>query len=137
MWGPTRRGPTSASPYPAFPAIRRPDPGLVIVDSPSMFQWVSASRSDVGLVRLRNEDAILDQPERGLWAVADGMGGHAIGDYASQTVVATLASLPVPASLESYVGAARHKLEQVNRLLLDEAARRHVRRIGTTIALLL
>jgi protein phosphatase len=104
---------------------------------PIQFQWMSASRSDVGLVRDRNEDAILDQPERGLWAVADGMGGHAIGDYASQAVVGALATLPPPDSLEGYVRAARHKLDEVNRLLLDEALRRHVRRIGSTVALLL
>lgn len=105
--------------------------------SPSLFHWVSASRSDVGLVRERNEDAILDLPERGLWAVADGMGGHAIGDYASQSVVAALASLPPPDSLENYVRAARLKLDEVNQRLLDEAANRHVRRIGSTVVLLL
>ena len=48
------------------------------------------SRTDVGLKRKINEDAVLVRTERGLWAVADGMGGHEAGDLASKTVVEAL-----------------------------------------------
>lgn len=49
-----------------------------------------AYRTEVGHVRARNEDALLARPERGLLAVADGLGGHPAGDVASLTAVRSL-----------------------------------------------
>lgn len=46
-----------------------------------------AGATHPGHVRARNEDALLQRPERGLFAVADGMGGHAGGDIASRIAV--------------------------------------------------
>jgi protein phosphatase len=51
------------------------------------FVWRSAAHSDAGCVREVNEDAFYNDSEQGLWAVADGMGGLARGDYASGVVV--------------------------------------------------
>ncbi|GAA5315776.1 MAG: serine/threonine phosphatase PppA [Candidatus Pelagadaptatus aseana] len=55
--------------------------------STTKFVWRSAALSDVGRVREVNEDAFYNDSEQGLWAVADGMGGLARGDYASGVVV--------------------------------------------------
>ena len=103
----------------------------------SSFCWTSACRSHPGRVRQVNEDACLDQPERGLWAVADGMGGHSLGEFASGLAVQSLMDLPAAEDLEQRVNAAMDRLQQANRSLRAEALRRNVSLIGTTIATLL
>jgi protein phosphatase len=103
----------------------------------SPFRWTSASRSHPGCVREINEDASLDQPEQALWAVADGMGGHTLGDFASSLAVQALMDLPAAEDLEQRVSAATKRLLEVNRRLRSEAQQRGVPLIGTTIAVLL
>jgi protein phosphatase len=101
------------------------------------FGWTSASRSHPGRVREVNEDACLDQPEHELWAVADGMGGHTMGEFASGLAVQRVMSLPVAEDLAQRVKAARNRLQEANRDLRAEALRREIPLIGTTIAALL
>lgn len=48
---------------------------------------VSAGLTDIGCVRKHNEDNFLLDDELGLYIVADGLGGHAAGEVASQIVI--------------------------------------------------
>ncbi len=50
----------------------------------------SCAISDVGRKRQKNEDSYLINDELGLFIVADGMGGHAGGEYASRIAITTI-----------------------------------------------
>lgn len=80
----------------------------------------SAARTDTGKVRARNEDAFLDLPERRLWAVADGMGGHQSGALASRLIVERLAELVDEGDLSARVQDVRRCLHELNRRLGQE-----------------
>ena len=112
--------------------------------SASEFHWTSASCSHPGRVREVNEDACLEQPHCNVWAVADGMGGHTLGEFASRLAIKSLMDLVDPldpakaaANLDALVATAHDRLQQTNSRLRAEAARRDVPIIGTTIAVLL
>lgn len=91
------------------------------------------SRTDVGLRRKVNEDSLLVRTDRGLWAVADGMGGHDAGDVASAKVTEALMRLPVVYGLDSMIDSAIVALKQVNQELIAMATGNAMRTIGSTV----
>nr|WP_314873989.1 PP2C family serine/threonine-protein phosphatase [uncultured Pseudomonas sp.] len=100
----------------------------------------SAGRTNPGKVRERNEDAYLDNPERGLWVVADGMGGHQAGDLASQMVIHALEGLTLEGSFDEQVREVRQCLHWVNRRLgeaLTVITGRAAPIMGSTVVVLL
>jgi len=97
----------------------------------------TGAATDVGKVRTHNEDAFLVSSESGVWAVADGMGGHEAGQLASTTVVSALRKIAGPPSLDQLLAQCREQLEHANRRLLEIATERSGMIIGTTVAALL
>jgi len=98
--------------------------------------WTSHAVSHVGTVRKINEDACLDRPERGLWAVADGMGGHSAGDVASSRIIEALDGLSPAGSLSEMAGVVEDALRRVNLDLLKLARDSDKHTIGSTAAVL-
>jgi serine/threonine protein phosphatase PrpC len=70
-------------------------------------RFLSAASSDQGLVRGNNEDRILNDDARGLFAVIDGMGGHAAGETAAQ-----LALDRIQARLERQTGPVEQRIRE-------------------------
>ncbi len=98
--------------------------------------YVSAGLSVTGKVRRHNEDAILVRDDLGLWVVADGMGGHSAGDYASALIVERLGGLTRSGSVFDFIESIEDALVQVNADLLSTADERGVDIIGSTVVLL-
>ncbi len=94
------------------------------------------SRTHVGLRRKINEDSLFADSARGLWVVADGMGGHDAGEIASNMVTDALRCLPPVANIDELATAATKALHRVNGELVELAksdGREKPRTIGTTV----
>ena len=93
---------------------------------------LAAAGSDTGLVRKNNEDAAYWG--RWLYAVADGMGGHAVGEVASAAVIESLrrhdTGVDPDALLETLGRAVTEANSEVARAAAEDTARRGM---GTTL----
>jgi serine/threonine protein phosphatase PrpC len=99
--------------------------------------WIEAgAATHVGKVRRQNEDNYLVATRRGLWAVADGMGGHAAGDIASCLVVEELAAIAIPATASELLASCERHIVSANSRLKKLGDERGAV-IGTTVAVLL
>lgn len=87
-----------------------------------------------GLVRPRNQDMFLVRPKIGLFVVADGMGGLAHGERASQAVIDGLSGSPPASALDAWVAQC---LTRVNDDLLWEAEMETAGMMGSTVVALL
>ena len=87
------------------------------------------SRTDVGCVRDHNEDSLVVAPP--LYVVADGMGGHAAGEVASEIAVTTMAEL-APEHPDG--DALERAVEEANRAIIRAASEGRGRAgMGTTV----
>lgn len=101
-------------------------------------KWNTSADTNVGMVRTVNEDSIMSNPEVGLWAVADGMGGYEAGDVASKMIVSSLAEIEKHENLDTFVDDIEDKIIDANHRILEYSDIMHDGRIlGSTIVSLL
>ena len=94
------------------------------------------ARSDVGLLRDLNEDAMYAGPR--LLAIADGMGGHAAGEVASRVAIESVAPLDDDQPGADLVSSLREAVETASRFLQDMAdADSALDGMGTTLTAIL
>jgi serine/threonine protein phosphatase PrpC len=95
-----------------------------------------AAQSDRGLIRDGNQDSVYAGPR--LLAVADGMGGMAAGDVASNIVIGAMAPLDEDVPGDALVDALRNAVGNANQQLRDTVdANPHLEGMGTTLTAVL
>lgn len=103
-----------------------------------MIAWKTAYATDVGCKRRINEDAVLVRPDDGLWVVADGMGGHAAGDVASNAIIHACSNVPIPKVMSLRVDKVEDTLLDVNAQLRTYSVEQlGGRTVGSTVVALL
>ena len=100
------------------------------------FRIESAALTHEGRVRDHNEDSFCAREPLGLWAVADGMGGHEGGEWASGEIVKALDALDLPDDFDAAQDAIEGAIAAANRKIVAEARVRS-RQMGSTVVALL
>lgn len=75
-----------------------------------------------GAVRSHNEDAMVSRADIGLWAVADGAGGHDAGEVASAMIAEALESIPGTLTAEETLTQVRMRISATHHALHVKAA---------------
>ena len=84
----------------------------------------SSHATHPGARRTYNEDRFVDRPDIGVWAVADGAGGHQAGDVASGMIAAALEAIPPGLGAQAVLAEIRARIDDVHAKLLEESRRR-------------
>jgi len=88
---------------------------------PRILSWAT---THVGAKRSHNEDMLVNRPDLGVWAVADGAGGHDAGEVASGMIAAALEAIPPGLPPGDLLSLVRGRVADVHTQLREEAARR-------------
>jgi serine/threonine protein phosphatase PrpC len=135
--------PSFRSKPPAAAAVPKPPPQPVAPAVPAAapkagpggrFRIESYARTHEGCVRTHNEDSHVVRDE-GLWAVADGMGGHEGGEWASGRIVRELGRIDLDLGYEDTCEEAAQAVTAANKQILAEGRKRG-KSMGSTVVML-
>lgn len=101
----------------------------------SEFQFRATGISDTGLKRSANEDSMLLRDRDGLWIVADGMGGHHAGAWASACVQQTFQNAILTRDFNANFAAIDAAVHAANSVIVKESERAGAT-MGSTVAIL-
>jgi serine/threonine protein phosphatase PrpC len=104
-------------------------------EAPFLFDTGTASHT--GCVRDHNEDSFMTRPASGVWLVADGMGGHAAGDFASKAIADTTAQVGTPVSARDLQARFMDRLHLAHHAIRRRSAELQGATVGATLATLL
>jgi len=96
-----------------------------------------SATTHVGHRRKVNEDSILTLPDQRIWVVSDGMGGHEGGDFASQTVVDSIAMIDPGLEPVQLMSELRSSIARAHRAICFESDSRGGATMGATIVTML
>ena len=97
------------------------------------FAFDTGAATHQGCIRDHNEDRFHTNPASGVWLVADGMGGHEAGDFASQAIADSAASIGMPSSAPDLQARFNDRLIRAHGAIREQSARLNGATVGATL----
>ncbi len=110
---------------------------MPVLQHTMFFAFETGGMTNTGRVRDHNEDSFMTRPESGVWVVADGMGGHDAGDFASQTITAEMDSVGMPISAGDLQARFMERLNRAHARIQEHSVSLGGSTVGATLVGLL
>lgn len=101
------------------------------------FSFSTGKATDTGRVRDHNEDSHMTRQDFGVWVVADGMGGHDAGDFASQAITHEVSSVGMSSSLPDLTARFLERLTRAHETIRSHPSVLQGGTVGSTVVALL
>jgi serine/threonine-protein phosphatase Stp1 len=101
------------------------------------FRIRDVTATDPGKLRSVNEDSFIARSAEGLWAVADGMGGHENGQWASRAIIEALEGLKLQEDFDADASAVAAAIHAANAAICAESRAAGARMGSTAVVLLM